>query len=228
MLIAGVEVPDSAVEAAFKASGKRIVEESDYTKKAEAGNDLAKLRKVLGEGRDVGEIESIIKAHEANEKKNKTESELLKSELQRLQAELTAKASEVQKRDFEIKKRDVDNYFKEAQEKTGIKVIEPILAEFKNEFYNMSAEDEAKFTPETLKERVTQTLAKAQELQKGELARLGINGSYPANSPSIANGVFNNTPSLTRPVANENDLFAIMRETSATPSGAPLLKPNNK
>jgi hypothetical protein len=220
MKVGDLEIPDSALEAALKATGKRVVEEEDYKSKASAANDLAKFRKVTGDGRSVEEIEGIVKAYEEAQNKNKTQVELLTAETKRLQKELTAQAGEVKKAQLEVRKRDVKSYFEQAMEANSLKVIDPILEPFRQEFYTL---DEANITPEILRERVGQALLKASEIQTGELARLGINGRSPEPAgPSFGAGVASVTPGNARSASSEVDLFKIMRETSAGPLGAAL------
>src|SRR3990172_1884717 len=221
MLINGLEVPDSAMEAALKAAGKRVVEEDDYIKKAEASKDLAKFRAVTGESRSIEDIEKIIKAHEENDKKNKTQVELLTAEVRRLQELALAKDGEVKKAQKEVRKRDVDRYFNEAMVANKLTIIEPILAPFKQEFYDV---DETGITPEILKKKVEEALVRAGELQKGELARLGLQGIPSDQASSFGGGQVNITPSKGVNITNPNVLWDMLGKTSASPSGSPLFK----
>jgi hypothetical protein len=188
---------------------------------------LAKFRKVTGDNRSVEDIEKIIKAYEEAENKNKTQTELLMAETKRLQDALKVKDGEIKLAQLEVTKRDVKQYFEQAMEANKLKVIDPILEPFRQEFYTM---DQTGLTPETLKEKVNQAILKASELQKGELARLGLNGITPEpTGQSFGAGYsINVTPNSGRSAASETDLFAIMRETSATPMGIPLGKPAQK
>jgi predicted thioredoxin/glutaredoxin len=223
MKIGDLEVPDSAVEAALKAAGSRIVPQTDFESAMSAKADLAKFRKVTGENRPIEEIDAILKAHAENEKKNKTEAELLKAEVKRLQDEMQAAAGREKLAQLEVKKRDVQKYFNEALQANGMKIIDPILEPFRAEFYNL---DDSTVTPEQLKAQVNQAIVKANELQKGELLRLGLSGgSVDSSGPSFAPGNMqtNRTPGYQ--AAGETDLFEIMRQTSATPLGLPLGKP---
>ena len=188
-----------------------------------AAADLAKFRKVTGENRPIEEIDTILKAHEANEKKNKTESELLKAEVKRLQDEMLASAGREKLAQLEVKKRDVHKYFDEALAANKMKIIDPILEPFRAEFYNL---DDSALTAEQVKEKVNAAILKANELQRGELLRLGLNGgSVDSSGPSFAPGSasINRTPGFQ--AAGETDLYEIMRQTSATPMGLPLGKP---
>lgn len=221
MKIGDFEVPDSQVEDILKKSGKRVVENDDYIKKSEAAADLARFRAATGDSRSVEEIGAIIKQHEENEKKNKTQTELLSSEVVRLKKELERAAEVATKAQREVKIRDINNYFNQAQEALGLKVIDPILQEFRAPFYDL---DETKISPDELKSKVNEAIAKATEKQNAELARLGL-GS--ANAPgkqgeSPFTGAYQKTPAG-GPVVG--DPWEYIKRTSTSPMGSPLLNP---
>lgn len=229
MKIGDMEIPDAAIEDVIKKSGKRIVESDDYEKKAAAAADLAKFRKVTGDERSIDEIDKIIKAYEESEKKNKTQAELALAEAKRLEKEWKTAQGEVKKLQMEVRKRDVTEYFNQAQAATGIKIIEPILESFRKPFYEM---EDGSVTPEQLKEQVAQALSKAADIQKGELLKLGLQGIAPENAASFSGGSMkmNVAASPGVEIGGPQDLFNIMRQTSATPMGVPLAvpKPNPK
>ena len=221
MKIGDIEVPDSAVEDFIKKSGKRIVDDDDYQKKASAAADLAKFRKVTGEDRSIEEIDKIIKEHSENERKQKTQAELALAEAKRLEKlvkETEAKASALE---FEIRKRDVTSYFEKVMAETGVKVIDPILEPERQKFYSI---DPSSVTPEQLKEQVTQALLKAQTLQVGELAKLGFQGISPdqAQGFSVGGGITPKVPGVSQtPFTSETDMWAIMQKGAASPLGIP-------
>lgn len=227
MKIGEYEIPDSAIEEAIKASGKRVVEKEDYERKAEAAADLAKFRKVTGDDRSIEDIQKIINEHEEAQKKNKTQAELALAEAKRLEKELKAKEAELTATKLEVKKRDVKSYFDQAMEMSGIKVIEPILEPYRAKFYDL---DEAKFTKEQLQEEVVKALTQASDIQKGELQRLGLHGISPEQNASFGGGMTSFGPVEIKTPARKDitspmDMFEILRQTSASPTGAPLLKP---
>jgi len=226
MKIGDLEVPDSAVEAALKSLGKRVADEDDYIKKAEAAADLAKFRKVTGDDRSIEDIKKIIEAHEEASKKNKTQTELLMAETKRLQDALEVQKGEVKKAQIEVRKRDVKQYFDEAMKANKMPIIDPIIEPFRQEFYEL---DDTTITPEVLKAKVNDAIQKAAELQKGELLKLGLTGVSPDAVSSFGAGFTNPTlqvtPQRVQTAASEGDLFNIMREASATPMGVPLGKP---
>jgi hypothetical protein len=227
MKIGDFEIPDSAVEDAFKSRGMRIVEGSDYEKKAAAAADLAKFRKVTGDDRSIDDIQAIINEHEAAKKKNQTQAELALAEAVRLGKEKKAVEAELTLMKLEVRKRDVKSYFENAMQVSGIKVIDPILEPYRAQFYDL---DESKVTAEQLKEQVVQALTKASELQKGELQRLGLQGVSPDEHGASFGGGMTFTQQETRQSKEVGplDFYKIMRETSATPLGVPLMRDKGK
>ena len=224
MKIGEYDIPDSAIEDAIKASGKRVVEKEDYERKAEAAADLAKFRKVTGDDRSIDEIQKIIHEHEEAQKKNKTQAELALAEANRLEKKTKELEAELTATRLEVKKRDVKSFFEQAMDGTGIKVIEPILEPYRAKFYDL---DESKFTPETLKEEVVKALSQAAEIQKGELQRLGLSGISPEENASFGGGMTNFGPMEVKTPARKDitspmDMFEIMRQTSASPTMAPI------
>ena len=222
MLVGDIEVPDGALEAALKASGKRLIEQNEFEKAMGAAADWAKFRKVTGDQRSVEDIEKLIRQAEENERKNKTQAELLTQEVQRLDKALKEKDGEIYRAKREMKSREIKDYFDEAQAKNNMRVIEPILAPFREKFLDL---DESQLTPEALKAQVNQALKQAQELQVGELARLGLAGITQSTSgPSFAPGMttIQQGPVPGVQAGNESDLFDIMKQTAANPLGAAL------
>jgi hypothetical protein len=228
MKVGDLEIPDSAVEAVLKASGKRIVEDSDYIKKSEAANDLAKFRAVTGDGRSIEELQGILKAHEESQQKNKTQVELLMAEVNRQKEIIAARERDMLNQSLEIKRRDVKQYFNEAMEANKLKIIEPILAPIREEIVGL---DENKLSPESLKQAVNDALKRADELQRGELMRLGLNGiSQPEPSSGFGSGYssFQAPSGKGAEIKDVGDMFDIMRTTSAGPLGVPLGSPKQK
>lgn len=224
MKIGDLEIPDSAVEDALKQRGMRLVERDDYEKKAAAAADLAKFRKVTGDDRSIDDIQKIINEHEEAQKKNKTQAELALAEAKRLEKEKKALEAELTQTRLEVRKRDVKAFFEQASQASGIKVIDPILEPYRAKFYDA---DISNITPEQFKEQVIQALTQASEIQKGELQRLGLHGISPdEHQTSFGGGMTPLTPEVNMtPGANGPlDFWKIMRETSASPMGVPLLK----
>lgn len=222
MKIGELEISDVAFEAFLKQSGKRVVEDSDYTKKAEAAADLAKFRAVTGESRSIEDIGKILKAHEENEKKNKTESELLKGELDRLTKELTKREEAIKAAQLEVRRTQVDRHFEKQMELSGMKVIEPILNEFRKPFYEM---DESKLTQEQLAAQVNEALTKAAERQNQELQRLGLGNTAGAVTPAapVPFGGVNVTPGRGVPLGADG-VQAMLQSNAATPWSTPFAK----
>lgn len=221
MKIGDVEIPDSAFDEYIKRSGKRVVDDDDYQKKASAAADLAKFRKVTGEDRSIEEIDKIIKEHSENERKQKTQAELALAEAKRLQKLVTETEAKATALEFEIRKRDVTSYFERVMAETGVRVIDPILEPERQKFYSV---DPGSVTPEQLKEQVTQALLKAQTLQTGELAKLGFQGISPdqAGGFSVGGGITPKVPGVSQaPFSSETDMWAIMQKGAASPLGIP-------
>jgi hypothetical protein len=212
-----VDVPDSLIEAEVKRSGRRVVDDADYVKKAEAGNELQKLRLVAGENRTIEEIANLIKTYEDGEKAKKTETELLKlkvDELTRKMGDAEAEKLKIQK---EVKKRDVVDYFREAAKKENINLIGPILDRIMEPFFNEDVKPENKADWDL---RVKAALKEGSDYQTGELARLGVGGAKQDDAGFSGGGI-----TITRnsgiPLGSE-DIAGILKETAATPLGAPI------
>lgn len=219
MKVGDLEIPDSAIEAELKKLGKRFVDDDDYQKKASAAADLAKFRKITGEDRSIEDIDKIIKQFEDNERKQKTQAELALAEAKRLEKELKEAKANATALQFEIRKRDVTKYFDQVMTETGVRVIDPILEPERKRFYEL---DPSSVTPEQLKEQVTQSLLRAQELQSGELAKLGFHGISPdqAQSFTVGGGITSKVPGVSQ-AQNEGDMWAIMSKGAASPLGIP-------
>lgn len=216
MKIGDVEVPDGALEEAIKKLGKRVVDDKDYLSKSEAAGDLAKFRAVTGENRSVEDIGKIIKAYEENERKNKTEAELMKGEVDRLKAELSKLGKEAEAAKFEVRKGQVNKYFDAAMEKLAVRVIEPILQEFRDPFYTV---DESKLPQVELEKQVGEAITKAVEKQKNELARLGLGSpAEQTNQQALFSGMV-----VTPPKGDTvKDVYDMMGKTSASPMRIPF------
>lgn len=217
MKIGDLEVPDTALEAALKSLGKRVVEDNDYIKKAEAAADLSRFRAVTGENRSVDEIAEIIKKHEESEKKNKTQAELLKGEVDRLTAELKKRDAETTQMKKEIQKQAVARHFQGIAEQLKVKVIPSILEKYQAEFYEL---DTSKVTQDELNLKVTEALKKASEEQTRELAALGLRGNTTQEGASFGAGMFGKPP-------ESNDIYKLLDETAASARGIPLNYPTN-
>jgi len=216
MKIGDIEVPDAALEEHLKKSGKRVVDETDYVKKAEAAGDLARFRSVAGETRTVEELAVIFKKHEEDQLKNKTESELMKLKLDKVSEELKEVKKAEKEARFEVRKTQINRVFEQAMEIEGLRVIEPILDEFRKEFYTL---DESKFTDDELKGKIKEALTKAAEKQNAELARLGLGNAPVADSGQGFGGVY---IAPTRGVQLPTDPWEVMKRTSAGPNNAPF------
>lgn len=215
MKIGDIEVPDGALEEAIKKLGRRVVDDKDYLAKSEAAGDLAKFRAVTGENRSVEDIAKIIKAYEENERKNKTEAELMKGEVDRLKVELSKLAKEAEAAKFEVRKNQVNKFFDSAMEKLAVRVIEPILQEFRDPFYTI---DESKIDQPTLEKQVGEAITKAVEKQKNELARLGLGNSAEQSPTNPFSGMVV-TPGKGDMMADAN---AILGRTSSSPMRIPF------
>lgn len=218
MLIAGTEVPETVLLEAIKASGQRIVKEDDYISKATQSAELAKLRSGIGD-LPLDELSQIVKTHKENEMKSKSQVELATAAAKEMEKLLLAERGNLTKMKLDIRKRDVDEWFRDAQDAFGVKVIDPILSPFKQEFYELKDEQVADI--EFLKAAVKEKLEKAQEIQKGELAKLGLAGITQTEAgASFGGGQVNIKDSGGKQISNPNDLFNILKDGAANPMNA--------
>lgn len=217
--IGETEIPEAALTEALKANGQRIVKEDDFISKATQGAELAKLRSEIGD-LPLTDLANIVKAHKENELKSKSQVELATAAAKELEKQLIAARGETANMKLAMRKRDVDEWFREGQEAFGVKVIEPILAPFKAELYEIK--DEEAQNVEFLKSAVKQRLDKAAEIQKGELARLGLAGitQNASEGQSFGGGQVQVKASQGQQITGANDLFSILKGGSANPMNA--------
>jgi hypothetical protein len=220
MRIGETEIPDVALEAALKASGQRLVKEEDYTSKAEQAAIVAKLRAALGDRvGNIDELAGIVKAHDENVIKSKSQVELATAAAKELEKQLAAERGNLQNLKMQMRKRDIDEWFREGQEVFNTKIIEPILEPFKKELLNLK--DEEIQNVELVKGIIKEKLDKAGEIQKGELVRLGLAGISPSEGQSFGGGQTNLTVKESKGVAinNATDLWSISKQAAASPMG---------
>jgi hypothetical protein len=224
MKIGDIEVPDQALEDVLKKSGKRLVDEKDYISKSEAAGDLAKFRAVTGESRSVDDLAKILKAHDETVKaeadkanKNKSEADLLRLEVEKVGKELIRIKKEADDAKFEVRKNTVNKFFDALMEETKVRVIEPILDEFRKPFYTL---DESAISQEDLVAKASLAITKASERQKAELARLGLGSAVAPTEENVPFGGLVVTPAKGEKI---NDVYELLRRTSTSPMMSPFM-----
>lgn len=225
MKIGENEVADTLIESELKTRGMRIVKDEDYISKAEQSAVVAKMRSLLGDKMDSPEkLAEMVKAYEEHERSSKSQLELAVAQAKELEKALLEERGRVQQAKLEMRKRDVDAWFAEGMEVTGVKVMEPILGPFKQDFLKLK--DEEIQNVEFLKGLVVDRITKASEIQKDQLARLGLNGISSNDSrPTSFGGGDTNFQTKQSPgmqIQNPNDLFEIQRKGAASPVSIPI------
>lgn len=214
--IGDVEIPDEALESFFKKQGRRLVEESDYLKKSEAANDLAKWRAVTGENRSLDEVAEMVKKAEEAEKKNKTEAELLKAELDKIKEARKSERDQLKKLSMEVRSRAIKDYFDAAANKLGVKVIEPILEKRRQKFLEV---DDSKMSKDELFTKVSEEIKEAYQEQVDSLKSLGIGDAPETETPFSAGGGFYQMPAPGKQIpggASPDEVWKVLNETAAS------------
>lgn len=230
MRIGEIEVADSLVEEYFKKAGQRVVKEDEWISKAEQANLVAKARGVLGDQfNDIDGLAAIVKAHKENENKSKSQLELALAANKEMEKALNTYKGEVQNAKLAMRRKDVDEWFREGQEALKTPVIEPILRPFKEELYGLK--DEEVQNIEFLRSAVKERLERAAEIQKGELAKLGLAGISAEDAKTSFGGGQTNVSvkeSKGVQITNPIDLWGISKQGAASPMGVPIYSQRDK
>jgi hypothetical protein len=196
--------------------GKRIVEDKDYTTKAEAAAELSKFRKETGETRTLDEIKRLITQGEEADKKNKSDAQLLKEELDKLKLQVETKDATIKKVQYENTKRDVRDYFSSAMKKENLPVIPQILEEFIVPFYE---KDGNKIGKEQYDKEVFEAITAAREKQAISMQELGITSQAQPDAFSATGAGIGNSGV---PGGSQNT-EEILRSSSWTPGRLPFI-----